>query len=458
MRQRSIAGPIILIGLGVLFLLNNLRPDLSFWANFARYWPFLLIVFGVLRLAEVLVDAGRGNPIVTRPRGGGGGLGLIIFLCVIFWAFEHGHRGPLHLGIGDSSWNNGSLEIFGDQFDYPISGKGDASGVTLVVLEGLRGNVTVTGADADEYSAEGRKTIRAYNKSEADEADRKSPVKFVREGNQLLVKIDESGVSKDRKVSTEIDLTVPRHVNVEARGRSGDVTVSAITGTVDISTDRGDVRLNDTGGDAKLSIAHSGLIRVVDSKGSVGLDGRGADVQMENIGGEVTVNGSYSGTLEFKKLDGALRFQSPQTDMRVEKIPGSLTLDLGDLRANNVTGPMRFHTKSRDVHIEDFTDALDLDMTDRGDIEVSTAKGPLGKVDLHTRNGNIDLALPETAAFDLRANTSQGDAHNEYGPAIKLGISGRSASLNSVDAKGVAVIANTDRGSISVRKSQASKD
>lgn len=455
MRQRSIAGPVILIAVGILFLLNNLRPDFSFWQNFGRYWPFLLIAFGVLRLAEVLVDAGRGTPVVARPRGGGGGIGLIIILCLIFWAAGHNHGRTFHIG----NWNNGGLEIFGDQFDYPVSGKGPAAGVTLLVLDGLRGNVTVTGGDGDEYSAEGHKTVRAYNRSEADQADRRSELKFVRQGNQLVVKMDESGSSSNGRISTEIDLRVPRGVSLEARGRSGDVTVSSINGTVDVSTDRGDVRLNELGGDAKVSVSRSGLIRVVDTKGNVNVDGRsGSDVQIENVTGQVTVNGSYSGTLEFKSLAKPLHFQSPQTDMRLERLPGSLTLDLGDLRVNNVVGPMRLHTKSRDVHIEDFTDSLELDITDRGDLDLSTSKSPLGKIDVHTRNGNIDLALPDGAAFDLRANTNQGEAHNEYGPGVKLEMEGRSASLKSADGRGPTVIANTDRGSVSVRKSSGSRE
>jgi len=462
MRQRSIAGPVVLIGVGILFLLNNLRPDFSFWANFWRYWPFLLITFGILRLAEVLVDAGRGNPVATRPRGGGGGLGAVIILCLIFWAVERSHNHSIHIGPFNNgwgnNWNNGGLEIFGDQFDYPLNSKGDAAGVTIVVLDGLRGNVTVTGSDTNEYSAEGRKTVRAYNKSEADEADRRSPLKFERNGNQLLVKMDDSSVSSDRKISTEIDLRVPNKVSVEARGRSGDVTVSSIQGTLDVSTDRGDVRLNDIGGNARLSVAHSGLIRVVDSKGNVDLEGKGSDVQMENIGGETTVNGSYSGTLEFKKLAKTLHFESPNSEMRIAGLPGSLTLDLGDLRVNDVVGPMRFHTKSRDIHIEEFTDSLDLDVSDRGDIDLSTTKGPLAKIDLHTRNGNIDLGLPGNAVFDLRESTKQGDAHNEFGPAVKLETFGRSASLTSDGGKGATVVATTDRGSVSVKKSMASKD
>jgi DUF4097 and DUF4098 domain-containing protein YvlB len=272
------------------------------------------------------------------------------------------------------------------------------------------------------------------------------------------VKMDDSGVSGNRKISTEIDLKVPHRVSVESRGRSGDVTVSSILGTVDISTDRGDMRLNEIGGNTKLAVQHSGLIRVVDSKGNVDLEGKGSDVQMENIGGESSVNGSYSGTLEFKKLAKPLHFQSPNTDMRLEKLPGSLSLDLGDLRVNDVVGPMRFHSKSRDIHIEEYSDELDLDLSDRGDIDVSTSRTPLGKVDLHTKNGNIDLALPERAPFDLRANTNQGEAHNEFGAAVKLEISGRSASLKSVEGKGPTVIVNADRGSISIKKSSASRD
>jgi DUF4097 and DUF4098 domain-containing protein YvlB len=456
MRNRSIAGPVILIGLGILFLLNNLRPDFSFWTNFSRYWPFLLIAFGVLRLAEVLVNAGRGNPVTTRPPSGGGGVVLIIILCFVFWAVDQNRNRTFH--IGPNNWNNGRLEIFGEQFDYPITAKGDAAGVTIVVLDGLRGNVTVTGSETGDYSAEGRKTVRAYGRSEADKADQRNQVKFVRDGNQLLVKMDESRSSNDRSISTEIDLKVPKGVSIEARGRSGDVTVSSITGGVTVSTDRGDVRLNEIGGNSKLTVAHSGLIRVVDSKGNVELEGKGSDVQIENIGGETTVNGSYSGTLEFRKLDKPLHFESPQSDMRLEKLPGTLKLDLGELRVNDVVGPMRFRTSSRDVHIEQFTDALDLDVTSRGDIDLTTTKLPLGKMEVHTKNGNIDLALPENAAFDLREVTNSGDAHNEFGTPIKLEIYGRSASLKSVSGKGVTVNANTDRGTVSIKKSVGSKD
>jgi cell wall-active antibiotic response 4TMS protein YvqF len=42
-------GPLILITLGVLFLLNNLYPGMF---RFGRMWPVILIVIGLSRIAE----------------------------------------------------------------------------------------------------------------------------------------------------------------------------------------------------------------------------------------------------------------------------------------------------------------------------------------------------------------------------------------------------------------------
>lgn len=44
-------GPILLIVIGVLFLLNNLYPDTF---RFGRMWPLILIVIGVTKILEYM--------------------------------------------------------------------------------------------------------------------------------------------------------------------------------------------------------------------------------------------------------------------------------------------------------------------------------------------------------------------------------------------------------------------
>jgi hypothetical protein len=45
----TMTGPLILITLGVLFLLNNLYPVMF---RFGRMWPVILIVIGASKIAE----------------------------------------------------------------------------------------------------------------------------------------------------------------------------------------------------------------------------------------------------------------------------------------------------------------------------------------------------------------------------------------------------------------------
>ena len=192
-------------------------------------------------------------------------------------------------------------------------------------------------------------------------------------------------------------------------------------------------------------------MQATDIKGNIDLTGRGRDIQLENIAGQSTVNGDFSGTLEFRALAKPLRFESSRTEFHVEAIPGEVTLALGDLKLNNVSGPVRFQTGTRDIDAHDVTGALDLSV-DRGDIRVTESKGPLPKIDLHSHNGDIDLALPDKAGFQLRGTTSQGEVENDFGAPLETQASGRGASISGQVSNGPEIVLTTDRGTITVRK------
>ena len=174
---------------------------------------------------------------------------------------------------------------------------------------------------------------------------------------------------------------------------------------------------------------------------------------MEKIDGEVTINGEYSGTLEFRELARPLHFTSERSEFRVEQVPGSITLDLGDLKMNNVVGPVRFKTGSRDIQATDVTNSLEL-IVDRGDIEVTESKSTtLPKMDLRSRNGDLTITVPEKAAFEVDARTSRGEGRSDFGSSLEDHADGRGAVITGrIGSGGPKIVMITDRGSLTLRK------
>ena len=451
MRGRSITGPVALVALGILFLIGNLRPDFSPFAALSRYWPFLLIVTGVVGLVEVLFYASRGDEPCPRPLGGGW-VFWVIFWCVLAGVFG-GRNGNVHIGPW-MGFNGNGMSVFGSSYDYDLAPgtmqQVASQGVTRILVDNGRGSVSVRGDVSGDVKVTGRKSIRAMSRGDADRANQQGGFDLERQGDTLLVRAQ----APDRgsiQITSDLELTIPRGLNLEVRGKRGDVTVDDVDGGVDISSARGDVRLSRIGKDVKIDGARTSLIRVSDSKGAVDLQGRGGDVQLENIAGQVTISGEYSGTLEFRSLAKPMHFQSSRTEFRTEAVPGSITMDLGNLKLTNVTGPVRFSTGTRDIEAVDVSNAIDFTV-ERGDIEVTAAKSPLPKMDVRSRHGDITVSLSDKTGFQLRGSTGQGEADNQFGAPLTSQSKGRGAVIEGKSGTGPEINLETDRGSLTIKK------
>ncbi len=445
MRPRSIAGPLILVGIGVAFLLNNLGQDVPIWSLVWDYWPLLLVFLGVIGLIEVLYHFGRGGSAPPRPLAGGGILWLVVMVAFFSWL---GHRHNIRIG----PFTNGGVNLLGSDYQFDVNATGASQGVVRVVLDNINGNLSLKGEEGGDVKVSGRRTIRSFSRNDADRANQQSSVHVDRQGDLLVIRADDSNSgSRMLSVTTDLDITLPRNVDLEARGRSGDLTIDDMGGSVAVISGRGDVRLSNIGKNVKIESSRNGLIRASGVKGSIDLQGRGGDIQIDNVHGEVTVNGEYSGNLEFRALAKPLHFQSQRSDLHVEQIPGSLTLDLGELKADNLVGPVRLKSRSKDVHMTDVSNSLELDL-DQGDVEVIQTKMPIPRLDLRSRKGDISLTLPENSSFDLEGQTRQGDITNDLGDALKVEQEGRGGSIKGRVGNGPPVRLNTERGSLTIRK------
>jgi hypothetical protein len=459
MRRTSVVGPLLLILIGGLFLANNLRPDLPLLEILGRYWPVLLIAWGALRLLEILYWAMRSRPL---PAAGvsGGEWALIVLIAIVGSGLYLTHRVV-------SRWPQGritmrGIEIFGDSYDFPLAAQRAAGKTPRVVIENLRGNARVVGADTEEVRVSGRKTIRAFQQGDANTANQQSPLEILAQGDRIVVRTNQERASGDQRISADLEITVPRGAFVEARGRYGDFDISEISGGVDVDSDNAGVRLNNIGGNARVDLRRSDVIRAINVKGAVDIKGgRGQEVELENIEGQVTVNGSFSGDLQFRNLARSLRFESSQTSLAAEKVPGQIRVALGQITAENVGGPMRLSTRSRDLVIGDVSQSLEI-VLERGDIDVRPARTPLPKMDIETRSGNILLALPDGAKFELTAVAKRGGVENEYGDPLRVvAESGRdrdhAATLAGVVGQGPRIKLTTGRGTLTVRKASGSE-
>ena len=441
MRHRSLAFPILLVIVGGLLLANNLRPDLPIFEVIATYWPFLLIGWGVLRLAEVFL-----RPQTVRWDGRaftGGEIALIVFICFIGSGMYQFHRHAPRFSMH-------GFEMFGQNFDFTVAAQKPAGPNQRIVLDNLRGNLRVTGGDVTELRVTGRKNVRAMSRREADRAHEQTPLEIVTEGDRLVLRTNEDRTENER-VSADLEITVPRGAPLEVRVRRGDCDVYDVNNEVSIDSGRGDIRLARIGGNVRVDSARSDLVRATDLKGNLDLQGRGADIELENIAGQVTINGSFSGSLDFRKLAKPLHFESPNTDLRVEALPGNITMDLGEFTGKSLQGPIRLVAKSKDIQISDFTASAEIE-TQRGDIELQPGRTPLPKMDVRSRSGKIELALPEKAAFQLQATAEIGDAINDFGPALQKETEGRSATLKGKVGQGPTIRLVAERGTINVRK------
>ena len=451
MRRASIVGPLLLIAIGVLFLARNIFPDLPLLDFLARYWPFLLIAWGTLRLLEILFWAMTSKPLPVHGVSGGEWT-LVVFLC-LFGLSLHAARGlTTWLPRAGIEW--GGLEVFGQSYEYPFSGESKTGPTPRVVIEAFRGSARITGGDENTVKVTGHTTIRAIDQAMADRTHTESDVEVSGDANQVVIRPHQYSIGGgNRSASATMDITVPRGAMVVARGRDGDFDISGVNGTVEINSSNSSIRLENLGGEVRLDVNGSDIIRGVNLRGAVSLKGRGSDLDLEQVAGQVTVNGTYTGLVQFRDLKQPLHWVGPQTEITAQGLPGEMRMTLSDLRATNLIGPVRIQSQTKDIELNGFTDSLDLSVN-RGNLTLAPGTQTPARMNVRVQSGDVELALLPGARFELNAETNRGEAINDYGDQLRQESDNRGAKIRG-GSGGAAIDISVNRGRMIVRRGVA---
>ncbi len=450
MKRASLIAPLILILIGGVFLLNNVRPDLSIWRLIASHWPWVLVGWGAIRIVEIMLSWQKGQLL---PKSGinGGEWAFIIFLCFFGAGTSAANR--------ITNWPAGRFnmlgwEMMGESYDFPVHAEQSAEGVKKIVLENLRGNARIVGGDALLLKVDGRTMIRALDRAAAERASKLVPLVVSRQGDILYVRTSQERWTGQERLTSELELVVPKNIDVECKGRHGDFEVSGVTGLVDVDSDNAGVRLSDVGS-ARVEVRRSDIVRAMNVKGTVEVKGRGEDLDLENIAGQVTVDFRYTGDLRFRQLAKPLRFRSESSELAMERINGELRMSRGELDADDFVGPTKIvvTSRSRDMKLSNFSQAMEIQL-DRGDIELRPGKAPLAVIDARTRSGAVTIAMPSKAGFNLNAVTKRGELSNEFGDPLKESSMDRGGAITGTTGAGPAISVTTERGSMTVLRSE----
>jgi DUF4097 and DUF4098 domain-containing protein YvlB len=442
-RPRSIFGPLVLITIGLVFLLRTMGviSFLSFRGWMARYWPLLLIFWGVAKLAEHLWARQRGEP---TPRLGAGGIVFLVFFIAIGmgttrtadWNWDN-----IHTNIDDSDFGDwfGNRYEFTDTFAQPIQG------ATEVKIISAQGDVNVTTSGDDQVHVVMHKVLRSDSQEKANQMNDSIHPKFTQQGNMLLLDLT-SGDSESARF--DMDLQLPRQLALTISTRRGNLSVAMRDGNVELSSDHGNLSAENVKGTALLHL-QNGSVNVKNVTGNVRVDGEVEDGTLAEITGTLDFNAGYNGTVELSHIGQQLRLKSVRTDLQIAKLDGDITLGHGDIHTDSAVGPIKLTTRSNEVHMEDVSGAVEVDNRN-GVVEIRPKM--LGAIDINNVHGGIQLDLPETANFRLDAQARNGNIDVSD---FSVNVDNRNedaTARGSVGKGGPDIRLRSDRGTIQIRK------
>jgi DUF4097 and DUF4098 domain-containing protein YvlB len=249
-----------------------------------------------------------------------------------------------------------------------------------------------------------------------------------------------------RNGRADLTIEIPTGAVPTVTAGQGDVTIEGLAGDANVAAERGDVKIDNLAGGAHVHMS-KGDFSAHAVSGELSLEGRLDDVSISDVQGRVTLDGDFFGDTHLAHIAAPVHFHSTRTDMEVGSIPGDLSIDSGDLQLNDATGPARISTSAKDVECTGITGDLRVEDGD-GDISVG-AVPPIGELQIHNRNGAINLTVPQGAGFQLQATAGNGSIQSKLNLPVSSAGEGQSVT-GQVGAGGPRVELAADHGDIAI--------
>ncbi len=453
-RRGSIFWALTLIGVGGIFLWHNFDPNVHPWQLIAKYWPIVIIFWGISKLIEYL-QAHTHPDTVAPPLFSGGEVVMLVLILVLGTVVS---KVVLRSGAPWAWHLNGDQisELFMNSYTFTKTFTQPMQGAPHLAIDDQRGDVEIRGADQNAIDVMARESIRADDENAAKKLSESLKLGVAEEAGHYIFRSNRSSLaSEGHRISIDLSLRVPKETTDELSSDQGDLSVDGVSGDQTLSTQRGDVRASNVHGLVKIR-KNGGDTEVRTVKGSVDLEGHGDDVEIADVTDSVTVHGEFGGTIQLRSIGQTLRFESTRTEMTAQKVSGRVEMEVGSMEVNGIDGPLEITTREKDITVNEFKHSLHITNKD-GHITLATSTPPAHDIQVELRKGEVDLTLPAASNFQIEAYSHHGEVESDFaGPNLKLVKDGDTPSISGSFGKGGAMIRiNTEYGAIRILRAGA---
>jgi hypothetical protein len=439
-RSSGLFSGLVLISVGILLLLHN-YGHLELHTLFTRWWPVLIIFWGVIKLYER--TAGR------RFGGSGGGItGGEVFLVLGMLALL-----GIVVAVDIGKEKLGSIiEVPGDnyEFDAEVTPKTVPANAHVLVRT-IRGDITVRASDDAQIQVSAKKNVKTWNENEAQGIAKPVTVEISQNGDTY--EVHPSGYdTSDARISVDLDVSVPKKSALAVKTEKGDVTISDFETGISVTDQNGDVEVRGTNGDVSVEMK-KGDVKVSETKGDVRISGKGGEIEVNETSGSLTVEGDFYGPVRTDRVLKGVRMVSPKTDLTVSSLAGHMEAGSGNLDVIDAPGNVSLRTRDTEINVENPGGKVDIDNRN-AQTTVRFTTAPKEDVTITNSSAGISLTIPGSSSFEIEANCRNCDIDSEFsglGP-VKAPSGDASMAGKYGSGHGPKITLKTSYGNIELRR------
>ncbi len=399
-RSSGLFSGLVLISVGILLLLHN-YGHLEISTVFTRWWPLLIIFWGLIKLYERTVGRRFGGT-------GGGITGGEVFLVIAMIAIM-----GIVVGVEDTKKRlGGIIEPSGDNYEYDLDVPSKSIPANAnVSIRTVRGDITVRATDDERIQVSAKKNVKTWNESQAERIAKPVNVEIIQNGSSY--EVHPSGYdTSDSRISLDLDVSVPQKSPVTVKTEKGDVSISDFMADVNVTDQNGDVEVRGTNGDVSIEM-RKGDVKVSDTKGDVKISGKGGEIEANDTTGSLTVEGDFYGPVRADKVTKGVRLVSPRTDLTVSSLSGHMEVGSGNLDLVDAPGNINLRTRDTEINVENPGGKVTIDNRN-AQTSVRFSIVPKEDVTITNSSSGISLTIPGSSSFEIQAECRNCDIDSEF--------------------------------------------